>query len=84
MVVCLQQHEVLGGVPVPDEDVAAVGAAHHELVAPEAGLLYLAQEKHNSTYYFNMTGLEIRIHKCEIYTFHFTMLNCHLQRCLYT
>lgn len=41
VVVGLQQHEVLGRVSVPDEDVAAVRAAHHKVVAPEAGLLYL-------------------------------------------
>lgn len=35
VVVGLQQHEVLRRVSVPDEDVAAVRAAHHKVVAPE-------------------------------------------------
>lgn len=41
VVVGFEQHEVLRGVSVPDEDVAAVWAAHHKIVAPETRLLYL-------------------------------------------
>lgn len=41
VVVGLQQHEVLGRVSVPDEDVAAVRAAHHKVVAPETGFFNL-------------------------------------------
>lgn len=41
VVVGLEQHEVLGGVSVPDEDVAAVRTAHHKVVAPKTRLLYL-------------------------------------------
>ena len=45
VVVGFEQHQVLGGVSVPDEDVAAVGAAHHKVVAPETRLLYLRVKK---------------------------------------
>lgn len=41
VVVGFEQHEVFCGVSVPDEDVSAVRAAHHEVVTPETGLLYL-------------------------------------------
>lgn len=41
VVVGLEQHEVLRGVSVPDKDVAAVGTAHHKIVAPKARLFYL-------------------------------------------
>lgn len=45
VVVGLQQHEVLGRVSVPDEDVATVGAAHHKVVAPETGFFNLEVAK---------------------------------------
>lgn len=44
VVVCFQQHEVLGSVSVPDEDVATVGAAHYEVVAPKTRLLNLERQ----------------------------------------
>lgn len=48
VVVSFKQHEVLGGVSVPDEDVSAVGAAHHKVVSPEARLFYLHIKHPNS------------------------------------
>ena len=45
VVVGLQQHEVLSRVAVPHEDVAAVRAAHHKVVAPETRLFDLEDEK---------------------------------------
>lgn len=50
MVVGLQQHEVLCRVSVPDEDVAAVGAAHHKVVAPETGFFNLKRKKDQGCY----------------------------------
>lgn len=41
VVVGFEQHEVLRCVSVPDEDVAAVRAAHHKVVAPKTGFLNL-------------------------------------------
>lgn len=41
VVVGFQQHEVLCSVSVPNEDVAAIRTAHHKVVAPKTGLLYL-------------------------------------------
>lgn len=41
VVVGFEQHEVLRRVSVPDEDVAAVGATHHKVVAPKTGFLNL-------------------------------------------
>lgn len=41
VVVGFEQHEVLCSVSVPDEDVAAIRTAHHKVIAPKAGLLYL-------------------------------------------
>lgn len=41
VVVGFEQHEVLRRVSVPDEDVTAVGAAHHKVVAPKTGFLNL-------------------------------------------
>lgn len=41
VVVGFEQHEVLCGVSVPDEDVATVRTTHHKVVAPKTGLLYL-------------------------------------------
>lgn len=46
VVVGFEQHEVLCCVSVPDEDVSAVGAAHHKVVAPETRLLYLKPKNH--------------------------------------
>lgn len=55
VVVGLQKHQVLSGAAVPDEDVAAVRAAHHEVSAPEIGFFYLGLtrklwEKSNQSY----------------------------------
>lgn len=58
VVVCFQQHEVLGSVSVPDEDVAAVGAAHHKVVAPETRLLNL--ERRNTTSRFRRLTAEVK------------------------
>lgn len=41
MVVGLQQHQVLPCVSIPDEDMAAVRAAHHKIISPETRLLDL-------------------------------------------
>lgn len=45
VIVGLQQHQVLPRVSVPDEDVAAVGATQHKVVAPETRLLDLTKHK---------------------------------------
>ena len=37
----LQQVDQASELSVPDEDMAAVRAAHHKLVTPEVGFLYL-------------------------------------------
>lgn len=52
MVVCFQQHEVLRSVSVPDEDVAAVGAAHYEVVAPKTRLLNLERWTTKSRFHY--------------------------------
>lgn len=54
VVVGLQQHEVLCRVSVPDEDVAAVRAAHHKVVAPE-------------TRFFNLEVMMIKTAQCHYY-----------------
>lgn len=58
MVVCFQQHEVLGSVSVPDEDVAAVRAAHDKVVAPETRLLNL--ERQNTKSRFHCLTAEVK------------------------
>lgn len=58
MVVCFQQHEVLGSVSVPDEDVAAVRAAHYKVVAPETRLLNL--ERQNTKSRFHRLTAEVK------------------------
>lgn len=58
MVVCFQQHEVLGSVSVPDEDVATVRAAHHKVVAPKTRLFNLERQNTTSSF-LDLTAIVI-------------------------
>lgn len=45
VIVGFQKHQVLGGVPIPDEDVAAVRTTHYKVSTPEIGFFYLSRFK---------------------------------------